>query len=133
MIMRLCVCHLLRDTGSVYQDVHFAEVIDDIPDCLKNGVTVSHIHAIEADIGASLLTKLSGSFVANILLNVQDGDTSHADFSDCLCHVQTEAPTGPADTISQGEALYFDQIAYPVMKATLLRRVNLCSVGVSCE
>ena len=84
------ISNILRDTSSVDKDVDAAVVIHYILHSLPDSLSIAHIDAIEANIHSSLLTKLSSGFVAQFLLDVNDGDASTAHFCECLRHVVAE-------------------------------------------
>jgi len=90
----------LRNAGSVDKDVQLAIVVDNVLDSLAHSLTVAHVDAVEAYVDASLLAKLAGCLVSELLLNVHDGDTAHADLSQRLRHVQTETTTATGCFVS---------------------------------
>jgi hypothetical protein len=81
----------LRNTSGVDKDVELSVVIDDVLNGLAHSLTIAHVDAIEADVDAGLLTELTSSLVAELLLNVHDGNTTNTNLSQGLSHVVPEA------------------------------------------
>lgn len=73
------IVDLLSDTGGVEKDVDLAKMVDDVLDCLTDGLAVTHIDTVESHVDAGLLAELLGSLVSELLLDIEDGDTADAD------------------------------------------------------
>ena len=85
--------NLLGDSGGVDENVKLSVVVNDVLDGLAHSLTIAHIDAVETDVDAGLLSEVTGSLLAELLLNVHDGDATNTDLSEGLCHVVTEAAT----------------------------------------
>lgn len=82
---------LLGDTSGVDEDINLAVVIDDILDGLTHSLAIADIDAVEADVDASLVAKITGSLVSELLLHIHNGNASDTDLSERLRHVVAKA------------------------------------------
>ena len=68
--------HLLCNSSCVDQDVDSSVVVHYILHSLVDCVAIANIDAVEACIDASLIAELASCFVPDLLLHVEDSDTS---------------------------------------------------------
>ena len=85
--------NLLGNAGSVDENVELSVVLNDVLDGLAHSLAIAHVDAVEADVDASLLGQVTGSLLAELLLNVHDGDATNTDLSEGLRHVVAETAT----------------------------------------
>ena len=85
--------NLLGDSGGVDENVKLSVVVNDVLDGLAHSLTIAHIDAVETDVDAGLLSEVTGSLLAELLLNVHDGDATNTDLSEGLRHVVAETAT----------------------------------------
>ena len=85
--------NLLGDSGGVDENVKLSVVVNDVLDGLAHSLTIAHIDAVETDVDAGLLSEVTGSLLAELLLNVHDSDTTNTDLGEGLRHVVAETAT----------------------------------------
>ena len=85
--------NLLGDSGGVDENVKLSVVVNDVLDGLAHSLTIAHVDAVETDVDASLLSEVTGGLLAELLLNVHDGDATNTDLSEGLRHVVAETAT----------------------------------------
>ena len=104
---------LLSDTGGVDQNINVAVVLDNVIDGLGDSTAVTDIDLVEANIDASLLGKLTSSPVAELLLHIHDGNTTDADLSESLSHVETKTTATTIGTVSYFLVALLDKCNLP--------------------
>jgi hypothetical protein len=85
--------NLLGDSSSVDEHVELSVVVDDVLNGLTHSLTIAHVNAIEADVDTGLLSEVASGLLAELLLNVHDGDATNTDLSEGLRHVVAETAT----------------------------------------
>jgi hypothetical protein len=84
---------LLGNAGSVDENIDVAVVGSDILNSLLDGSFVTNVDLVEADIDTSLSGELLSRLLAQLLLNVEDGNALDTDFRESLSHVVAESTT----------------------------------------
>lgn len=59
-------------------------------DGVADGVLVTDVDLVEADVNAGLVAEVLSGLVSKLLLNIEDSNTSDADFTQRLGHVVSE-------------------------------------------
>lgn len=84
---------LLGDTGGVEEDVNLAVVVDNVADGLLDGTTVTDVDLVEANVDTGLLGELASGLLAELLLDIHDGNATDTDLREGLGHVEAETTT----------------------------------------
>jgi len=93
--------NLLGNTSGVDENVDSAVVSGNILDSLLNRSLVTDIDLVEADVDTSLSGEVLSGLLAELLLNIKDGNALDANLGEGLSHVVTESAATAVISISQ--------------------------------
>jgi len=93
--------NLLGNTSGVDENVDSAVVSGNILDSLLNRSLVTDIDLVEADVDTSLSGEVLSGLLAELLLNIKDGNALDANLGEGLSHVVTESTATAVISISQ--------------------------------
>lgn len=93
--------NLLGNTSGVDENVDSAVVSGNILDSLLNRSLVTDIDLVEADVDTSLSGEVLSGLLAELLLNIKDGNALDANLGEGLSHVVTESAATAVNSISR--------------------------------
>ena len=93
--------NLLSNTSGVDENVDSAVVSGNILDSLLNGSLVTDVDLVEADVDTSLSGEVLSGLLAELLLNIKDGNALDANLREGLSHVVTESAATAVNSISR--------------------------------
>lgn len=121
---------LLRDTSGIDQHVEVAESSDNILNGSAHSAVGADVDLVVDDVTAGLLVELLGDTVAELLVDVKEGQVLDTGLGQCLSHVVAETASTAMKVVSEGE-LAISEVTYPVTMAVLPVRVKLFMVRLS--